>query len=92
MQSLAANELSLAAGIGPALLIKLWELGKQQMQIDPKIVWRLNEASDALGRSAKALEDRKPSLAAPIQKQGFADLNKAVSELLNAMKPDEISR
>ena len=84
LQSLAANELSLAAGID-RLADKLWELGKQQMQIDPKIVWRLNEASDALGRSAKALEDRKPSLASPIQKQGFADLNKAVSELLNAM-------
>lgn len=84
LQSLAANELSLAAGID-RLADKLWELGKQQMQVDPKIVWRLNEASDALGRSAKALEDRKPSLAEPIQKQGFADLNKAVSELLNAM-------
>ena len=84
LQSLAANELSLAAGID-RLADKLWELGKQQMQVDPKIVWRLNEASDALGRSAKALEDRKPSLAAPIQKQGIADLNKAVSELLNAM-------
>ena len=84
LQSLAANELSLAAGID-RLADKLWELGKQQMQVDPKIVWRLNEASDALGRSAKALEDRKPSLAEPIQKQGFADLNKAVSELINAM-------
>ncbi len=84
LQSLASNELGIAAGID-RLASRLWELGKQQMQVDPKIVWRLNEASDALERSAKALEDRKPSLAAPIQKQGIADLNEVISELLEAM-------
>ena len=55
------------------------------MQIDPKVVWRLNESSDALNRAASALEDRKANLATTIQKQGLADLNKAVVELLGAM-------
>ncbi len=84
LQTLAANELSLAAGLN-LLANRLWELGKDQMQIDPRIVWLLNAAGDAFERSARALEDRKPSLAVPIQKQGLADLNQAISELLKAM-------
>jgi ABC-type transporter Mla subunit MlaD len=55
------------------------------MQIDPKTVWRLNAAADAFERSARALEDRKPNLAVPIQQQGLADLNQAVVDLLKAM-------
>ena len=84
LQRFAASELSIGAGIN-LLASRLWELGKEQMQIDPKIVWRLEAASDALERSARALEDRKPSLATPIQKQGLADLNEAISDLLNAI-------
>lgn len=84
LQALAAKELSTATGINQ-LANRLWELGKQQMQIDPKVVWRLNESSDALNRAASALEDRKANLATTIQKQGLADLNKAVVELLGAM-------
>ena len=84
LQALAAKELSTATGINQ-LANRLWELGKQQMQIDPKVVWRLNEASDALNRAASALEDRKANLATTIQKQGLADLNRAVVELLGAM-------
>ena len=84
LQALAAKELSTAAGIDQ-LANRLWELGKQQMQIDPKVVWRLNEASDALNRAASALEDRKANLATTIQKQGLAELNRAVVELLGAM-------
>jgi len=84
LQALAAKELNTAAGIDQ-LAGQLWELGKQQMQVDPKVVWRLNEASDALNRSASALEDRKANLATPIQKHGLAALNRVVVELLNAM-------
>ena len=84
LQTLAAKELSAATGIDQ-LASRLWELGKQQMQIDPKVVWRLNEASDALNRAASALEDRKANLAATIQKQGLAELNQAVVQLLGAM-------
>ena len=84
LQGLAANELGLAAGLN-LLADRLWELGTNQMQIDPKTVWRLNAAADAFERSARALEDRKPNLAVPIQKQGLADLNQAVADLLKAM-------
>ena len=84
LQALAAKELSTATGIDQ-LASRLWELGKQQMQIDPKVVWRLNEASAALSRAASALEDRKANLATTIQKQGLADLNRAVVELLGSM-------
>lgn len=84
LQGLAAKELSTATGISQ-LADRLWELGKQQMQIDPKVVWRLNEASDALSRAASALEDRKANLATTIQKQGLADLNKAIVDLLASM-------
>ena len=84
LQGLAASELGLAAGLN-LLADRLWELGTNQMQIDPKTVWRLNAAADAFERSARALEDRKPNLAVPIQKQGLADLNQAVADLLEAM-------
>ena len=84
LQALAAKELSAATGID-RLADRLWELGKQQMQIDPKVVWRLNEASDALNRAASALEDRKANLATTIQMQGLSDLNQAVVELIGAM-------
>ena len=84
LQQLAAEELSAAKGI-TQLADKLWELGKQQMQIDPKIVWRLNATSDALSRAARALEDRETSLAVPIQRKGLADINQAIFDLLNAM-------
>ena len=84
LQQLAANELSAAKGIAQ-LADKLWELGKQQMEIDPRIVWRLNAASDALNRAARALEDRQTSLALPIQRGGLADINQAVFDLLTAM-------
>lgn len=84
LQRFAASELSIGAGIYD-LASRLWELGKEQMQIDLKIVLRLKAASDALERSARALEDRKPSLATPIQKQGLADLNQAISDLLKAI-------
>lgn len=84
LQRFAATELSIGVGIN-LLASRLWDLGKEQLQIDPKIVSRLNAASDALERSARALEDRKPSLATPIQKQGMADLNQAISDLLKAI-------
>ena len=84
LQGLAASELGLAAGLN-LLSDRLWELGTNQMQIDPKTVWRLNAAADAFERSARALEDRKPNLAVPIQQQGLADLNQAVVDLLKAM-------
>lgn len=84
LQQLAAEELSAAKGI-TQLADKLWELGKQQMQIDPKIVWRLNATSDALSRAARALEDRETSLALPIQRKGLADINQAIFDLINVM-------
>ena len=89
LQGLAASELGLAAGLN-LLANRLWELGTNQMQIDPKTVWRLNAAADAFERSARALEDRKPNLAVPIQKQGLADLNQAIADLLEAM--DEMNQ
>ncbi len=84
LQKLASDELSVANGISQ-LANKLWELGKQQMQIDPEIVWQLNSSSDALNRAARALEDRQTNLALPIQKQGLAELNQAISDMLDAM-------
>lgn len=84
LQQLAGKELSTANSIGQ-IANKLWELGKQQMEVDPKIVWRLNESSDALERAARALEDRQTNLALPIQRQALADLNQAIFDLLNAM-------
>lgn len=84
LQRLSASELSIASGI-KNLASGLWDLGKEQMQIDLKIVLRLRAASDALERSARALEDRKPSLATPIQKQGLADLNEAILDLIKAI-------
>ncbi len=84
LQELAAKELSASQGISQ-IAENLWELGKQQMEVDPKIVWRLNASSDALGRAARALEDREVLLALPIQRTGLADINQAISDMLDAM-------
>lgn len=84
LQELAAKELSASQGISQ-IAEDLWELGKQQMEVDPKIVWRLNASSDALGRAARALEDREASLALPIQRTGLADINQAILDMLDAM-------
>ena len=84
LQQLAADELSAAESI-TQLSSKLWELGNRQMEVPPEAMWHLNASNDALSRAARALEDRQPSLALPIQKAALADLNQAVFELLDAM-------
>ena len=84
LQNLAAHELSTAEGIAQ-LANKLWELGNRQIEVPPKVVWHLNASKDALSRAARALEDRQPSLAMPIQRTALADLNQAIFELLDAM-------
>ena len=84
MQQLAAEELSASEGL-ERLATQLWELGTRQMEVEPEIVWRLNASNDALSRAARALEDRQPGLAVPIQRAALADLNAAIFQLLNAM-------
>ena len=84
LQKLAADELTTAEGINH-LSSKLWELGNRQIEVPPEVVWHLNASNDALSRAARALEDRQPSLALPIQKAALADLNQAIFELLEAM-------
>ena len=84
LQNLAADELTTAEGI-TQLSSKLWELGNRQIEVPPEVVWHLNASNDALSRAARALEDRQPSLAIPIQKAALADLNQAIFELLEAM-------
>ena len=84
LQNLAADELTTAEGI-TQLSSKLWELGNRQIEVPPEVVWHLNASNDALSRAARALEDRQPSLAIPIQKTALADLNQAIFELLEAM-------
>ena len=84
LQQLAADELSTAEGIAQ-LSNKLWELGNRQIEVPNKVIWHLNATNDALSRAARALEDRQPSLAMPIQRTALADLNQAVFELLDAM-------
>ena len=84
LQQLAADELSTAESI-TQLSSKLWELGNRQIEVPPEALWHLNASNDALSRAARALEDRQPSLAVPIQRAALADLNQAVFELLEAM-------
>ena len=84
LQQLAANEISAAESI-TQLSSKLWNLGNRQIQVPPEAIFHLNASNDALSRAARALEDRQPSLALPIQKAALADLNQAVFELLEAM-------
>ena len=84
LQQLAADELSAAESI-TQLSSQLWDLGNRQIQVPPEAIFHLNASNDALSRAARALEDRQPSLAVPIQKAALADLNQAVFELLEAM-------
>ena len=84
LQNLAADELSTAESL-TQLSSKLWELGNRQIEVPPEAIWHLNAANDALARAARALEDRQPSLAMPIQRTALADLNQAIFELLDAM-------
>ena len=84
LQALAADEISAAEGISQ-LSSKLWALGNRQMEVPPEVVWHLNASNDALSRAARALEDRQPTLAMPIQRSALADLNQAIFRLLDAM-------
>ena len=84
LQRLAADELTTAEGV-TQLSSKLWALGNRQIEVPPEVIWHLNASNDALSRAARALEDRQPSLAIPIQKAALADLNQAIFELLDAM-------
>ena len=84
LQQLAADELSTAESL-TQLSSKLWELGNRQIEVPPEAIWHLNASNDALSRAARALEDRQPSLAIPIQRGALADLNQAIFELLEAM-------
>ena len=84
LQQLAADELSAAESI-TQLSSKLWELGNRQIEVPPEAIWHLNASNDALLRAARALEDRQPSLAVPIQRTALADLNQAIFELFDAM-------
>ena len=84
LQRLAADELTTAESI-TQLSSKLWALGERQIQVPPEVVLHLNASNDALSRAARALEDRQPSLALPIQRAALADLNQAIFELLEAM-------
>ena len=84
LQQLAADELGAAESI-TQLSSKLWELGSRQMEVPPEVIWHLNASNDALSRAARALEDRQPNLALPIQRAALADLNQAIFELLDAM-------
>ena len=84
LQQLAADELSASESI-TQLSSKLWELGNRQIQVPPEAIFHLNASNDALSRAARALEDRQPSLAVPIQRAALADLNQAIFELLEAM-------
>ncbi len=84
IQNLASKQLSIAQGLG-ILGDRLWNLGKEQMQIEPRIVWTLRAAQDELARASRALEDRKPNSAIPMQYQALADINQAVRDLLDAM-------
>ena len=84
LQQLAADELGAAESI-TQLSNKLWELGNRQMEVPPEVIMHLNASNDALSRAARALEDRQPNLALPIQRAALADLNQAIFELLDAM-------
>ena len=84
LQQLAADELSAAESI-TQLSSQLWNLGNRQIQVPPEAVFHLNASNDALARAARALEDRQPNLAIPIQKGALADLNQAVFALIEAM-------
>ena len=84
LQQLAADEISTAEGVSQ-LSSKLWALGNRQIEVPPEVVWHLNASNDALSRAARALEDRQPTLATPIQRSALADLNQAIFELLDAM-------
>lgn len=84
LQELAGDEITTAEAI-TQLSSKLWELGGRQIQVPPEVVLHLNASNDAISRAARALEDRQPSLALPIQRAALADLNQAIFELLEAM-------
>ena len=84
LQKLAADEISTAEGV-LQLSSKLWELGNRQIEVPPEVVWHLNASNDALSRAARALEDRQPTLATPIQRSALADINQAIFGLLDAM-------
>lgn len=86
MDALAAEELRTAEE-AEMVARQLWELGSNEnaMMVDPRLIWRLRAASDALNRAARALEDKNANLAVPMQRGALSDINRTVAELLQAM-------
>jgi hypothetical protein len=84
MDSLAADQLVLADGTNK-IAIELKKLSNKNMAIDTEMVWELERAANGMERASKAMEDKMPTLAEPIQRNTLATINRSIEKMLDSI-------
>jgi hypothetical protein len=84
IDSLAGDQLALSDNVAN-IAKKLKDLSHKNPAITPELVWNLEKVANGMQRSAKAMEDKLPSVAEPIQRSSLAMINKAIDDMLNSI-------
>ncbi len=84
IDSLAVDQLSLSDSVA-RIAKKLKELSHKNPAITPELVWELEKVANGMQRSAKAMEDKLPSVAEPIQRSSLLTINKAIEDMLDSI-------
>ena len=84
IDSLAADQLALAEGV-KKIADQLKTLSHKNSAISLDLVWNLEKAANGMERSSKALEDKLPMVAEPIQRSSLSMINKSIEAMLDSI-------
>jgi len=84
IDSLAVDQLSLSDSVAK-IAKSLKDLSHKNPAITPELVWNLEKVANSMQRSAKAMEDKLPSVAEPIQRNSLSMINKAIEDMLDSI-------
>lgn len=84
IDSLAVDQLSLSDSV-MKIARKLKDISHKNPAVTPELVWNLEKVANSMQRSAKAMEDKLPSVAEPIQRNSLSMINKAIEDMLDSI-------
>jgi len=84
IDSLAADQLTLADGV-KKIAKNLKDLSHKNSAVNLNLVWNLEKAANGMERASKALEDKLPTVAEPIQRNSLAMINRSIEAMLDSM-------
>ncbi|MGB9595928.1 MAG: hypothetical protein ACPL7B_06560, partial [Candidatus Poribacteria bacterium] len=84
IDSLAVDQLALSDSVSK-IAKKLKDLSHKNPAITPELVWDLEKVANGMQRSAKAMEDKLPSVAESIQRNSLSMINKAIEDMLDSI-------